>query len=336
MYRQNYGLHRPYIFATQILSSRKRYGSVFLMESILCQSEKIQQPLPLVVLGDASEVSPGLPQKSEQQGGTSKSPEEKREYLRKWRQEHRERCREYGRRDYRKRYDQIRAVRGTEEHKANLREYVRARRAAHPEIHKASLRRYRLNHPEYFREYSKHYAQRRRELYALHREEICAKARARSKTPGAKARVRLYNQRRRMEDIEFALAGRLRASMNRAFRRAWVKKPTRTEALLGCTIAEAKTHIESQFTNGMSWEHRKSFVIDHCVPVAAFDLRDSEEVKWAFNWRNLRPITSHENAVKSDKLPTPLPTWLPTHIAERVRQRAVKSAPPSHPTDAPS
>lgn len=109
--------------------------------------------------------------------------------------------------------------------------------------------------------------------------------------------------------------------MNRAFRRNWIEKPARTEALIGCTITEAKSHIEGQFVNGMSWQNRRSFVIDHLVPVAAFDLRDTEEVRWAFNWRNLRPITQHENAVKSDTLPSPLPDWLPAHISEKITER---------------
>lgn len=138
----------------------------------------------------------------------------------------------------------------------------------------------------------------------------------------------VYTRKRRRNDPNFALLGRLRATMNRAFRRNWIKKPARTESLLGCTISQAKAHIESQFVNGMDWKNRRSFVIDHFVPAAAFDVRDAEQAYWAFNWRNLRPITPHENAVKSDKLPNPLPSWLPPHIAARILSRSRR---PAHP-----
>lgn len=114
----------------------------------------------------------------------------------------------------------------------------------------------------------------------------------------------------------------MRATMNRAFRRNWIKKPARTEELLGCTIEEAKAHIENQFTEEMSWNNRMSFVIDHVIPVSAFDLRDQEEAMLAFNWKNLQPLTPHENATKQASVPSPLPDWIPSHIAARIIERA--------------
>lgn len=138
-----------------------------------------------------------------------------------------------------------------------------------------------------------------------------------------------YGRRRRINDIQFCIASRLRATMNRGFRRKWIGKPATTEELLGCTITEAKLHIENQFINGMSWDRRRSFVIDHIIPVAAFDLRDAEESKWAFNWRNLQPMNPHDNATKSDNIPNPFPSWLPEHIANRIRSRQPAPVPDS-------
>lgn len=199
------------------------------------------------------------------------------------------------------------------------REYYRVYRAKYPERHRAAVRRCKEKHREA-------HAARRRELYRLNREKILAVVGARNRTRKYRDRANAYLRRRRREHPQFLLADRLRASANRAFRRNWIKKPARTEALLGCTIAEAKAHIEAQFVNGMSWKDRASFVIDHVVPVVAFDLRDAEEVKWAFNWRNLQPITPHQNAVKSDTIPSPLPSWLPPHIAQRILARQVITA----------
>lgn len=191
-----------------------------------------------------------------------------------------------------------------------------------------------IRHPEYVRDPEKRNAARKKWLTNNRelRKKVALDWYYRNRPPlkereFAPTAPSLYLRQRRIRDNAFALAGRLRATMNRAFRRRWVKKPFRTESLLGCTVEEAKSHIERQFVNGMSWSNRGSFVIDHIIPVAAFDLRDTEESQFAFNWRNLRPITHHENAVKSDTLPDPLPSWLPSHIADRIRTRQ-----PKHPT----
>lgn len=144
-------------------------------------------------------------------------------------------------------------------------------------------------------------------------------------------RLAKYIRKRREENVQFAIASRMRSTINRAFRRQWIRKPEKTEILLGCSIEEAKAHIESQFVNGMCWSNRRSFVIDHVVPVVAFDLTIREEYLLAFNWKNIQPLYPHDNATKSRKLPVPLPDWLPDHIAKRITSRQ-----PAHPPDEPS
>lgn len=116
----------------------------------------------------------------------------------------------------------------------------------------------------------------------------------------------------------------LYGDINRSIRRQKATKSGRTETLIGCTIAELMTHLERQFTNGFSWENRASWHIDHFVPISVFDLKDTEEQKWAFNYRNLRPLDSRENQMKSNKLPCPLPSWIPAHIAQRIIERHEK------------
>ena len=248
--------------------------------------------------------------------------EKQREYHRNYHQTHKEKFREYGKKSYRKNHASIRAKRSTEEYRSKNIQFLKEWRAKNPERFKASLKRYRERNPEYFENYRKGYAARRRELYQLRKKEICARKCELAKIPENAAKIQSRIRQRRKEDPQFALADAMRSTMNRAFRRNWIEKPARTEALLGCTITEAKLHIEKQFVGEMSWSNRQSFVIDHWIPVAAFDLRDHEEAHLAFNWQNLRPITRHDNAVKSDTIPNPLPSWLPTYIAERIKERS--------------
>lgn len=132
---------------------------------------------------------------------------------------------------------------------------------------------------------------------------------------------RAYETKKRREDHNYVFMRRLRARQQCAFESQRLKKSSKTMVILGCTIDEAKAHISSQFKPGMSWDNRESFCIDHVVPIAVFDLRDAEEVALAFNWRNLQPLTHHENHIKYTTLPDPLPAWLPPHIAQRIKSR---------------
>ena len=42
--------------------------------------------------------------------------------------------------------------------------------------------------------------------------------------------------------------------------------------------------------------------IDHCLPIASFNLSDENDMKKCFNWINLRPMYSNENNSKNDKM----------------------------------
>jgi hypothetical protein len=287
-----------------------------------CDIEKTQQQLPL----EGAEESLDLQPKLQPQVGILRTPEAARKYHREWSKAHKEKIRGYNL-DYRKKnIDTILAKANTEEAKKKAKEYQRNYRSQFPERFKESLRRSYRKHREQRRADKKSpaYVARRLELYQLNRDKRRAQARAYSKKPEWRARCRAYFRRRRKESVQFALMDSLRATMNRAFRRNWLEKPARTEALIGCTIAAAKFHIESQFQPGMSWEDRRSFVIDHWCPVAAFNLEDPEEARLCFNWRNLQPLTRHVNAVKSDIIPNPLPDWIPAPIASRILRRMSK------------
>lgn len=51
-------------------------------------------------------------------------------------------------------------------------------------------------------------------------------------------------------------------------------KSASTIGLLGCTSEQAQFHIESQFTEGMTWNN---IHIDHIQPCASFNLKDESE-----------------------------------------------------------
>lgn len=244
-----------------------------------------------------------------------------KEYHRQYYQSHKEIWREYNRSEYRRNIASYRKRRGTKHYKAKQSALNKAYRDKNRDRIRRLNKRWAESHVEERRAYRMEYADRRRELYRINRDRILERKRELSKSDRYLERTRRYSQKRRATDICFALKDRMRAVLNRAFRRNWIRKPYRTEAMIGCSIGELKKYIENQFSESMSWDRRSTFVVDHHVPVAAFDLTDTEEALLAFNWKNLRPLTPLQNAQKSDAIPDPLPSWLPSHIASRIESR---------------
>jgi hypothetical protein len=73
--------------------------------------------------------------------------------------------------------------------------------------------------------------------------------------------------------------------------------------LLGCDFTFLKTHLEAQFTEGMTWKNYgiNGWEIDHIKPCCHFDLSKSEEQKNCFHYSNLRPLWYNENRSKAVK-----------------------------------
>ncbi len=96
---------------------------------------------------------------------------------------------------------------------------------------------------------------------------------------------------------------RMRALLRSVLVRKGIKKTSKTYTLLGYTGEELIQHLESQFTNGMSWDNMNEWHIDHIRPVASFnyDSTDHPDFKkcWALN--NLQPLWATDNIRKGDK-----------------------------------
>jgi hypothetical protein len=88
-------------------------------------------------------------------------------------------------------------------------------------------------------------------------------------------------------------------------------KTGKIDNLIGCTIEQLKTHLESQFKEGMNWElygnkrdengNLIGFHIDHIIPCSSFNLEIEEERKKCFHYTNLQPLWALENMSKGTK-----------------------------------
>jgi len=111
---------------------------------------------------------------------------------------------------------------------------------------------------------------------------------------------RQYQRNRLKTDIQFYLRHHISARMIDAIEGR--KKSASTVALLGCTIPELKSHLESLFALGMTWDNRGQWHIDHIRPCASFDLTDPLQQRQCFNFRNLQPLWAIDNYRKGNRI----------------------------------
>ena len=115
-----------------------------------------------------------------------------------------------------------------------------------------------------------------------------------------KERTRKYKRERYRTDPQFKLMHNLRRRILYALNGK--AKSASTLELLGCSIQQLKDHLESQFTEGMTWENQGQWHVDHIRPCSSFKLEDPEEQKKCCNFRNLQPLWAHDNLSKGAKL----------------------------------
>ena len=103
---------------------------------------------------------------------------------------------------------------------------------------------------------------------------------------------------RKLRDPGFRVLINLRGRLGAAMRGD--SKDATTRELVGIDIEGLLAHLESQFTEGMSWDSygRDGWHIDHIKPCALFDLADPEQQRECFHYTNLQPLWAEENLSK--------------------------------------
>lgn len=118
----------------------------------------------------------------------------------------------------------------------------------------------------------------------------------------AEASRRRYKKLFRV-DHAFTCKQVLKRSVKRLVRYTGARKKESSVTYLGCSMLEARAHIERQFVRGMSWSnYGTAWEIDHIMPLAAFDLTNKDHVAQAGHYTNLRPLWKYANRAKGDKI----------------------------------
>ena len=110
------------------------------------------------------------------------------------------------------------------------------------------------------------------------------------------------DNRVRRETPKGVISMRVRRSINHYLKKYKMSKGGKTFNLLGYTPLELANHIESQFTDGMSWDNTDKWHIDHIRPVASFnfDSTDHPDFKKCWSLDNLQPLWAEDNLSKGD------------------------------------
>ncbi len=145
----------------------------------------------------------------------------------------------------------------------------------------------------------------RREALAKRRAERKAYKESEAGRLETRKRVRAYENSKRRTSEQYKLARNVRNYIRCALKEKSAKKSARTFELVGCSIEALRTHIQSLFKDGMTWEAflEGRIHLDHKLPLAMFDLADPAQQKIAFCFENLQPLWAEDNQRKSDKLP---------------------------------
>lgn len=122
----------------------------------------------------------------------------------------------------------------------------------------------------------------------------------RYKNPDVRSRINMCRNERCKNDFLFNMIDRSRTRIKLAFRNRGFTKKSKASEILGCSWQELKEYIESKFVDGMNWENRHLWHIDHKIPLAT--AKTEEGVYKLCHYTNLQPLWAEDNLRKGSKL----------------------------------
>lgn len=205
----------------------------------------------------------------------------------------------------------------------------RIHRLTNLDRHKLKDKRYAEDNKEKIKAYQAEYRERKKESISAQRKAYREKNKGKirhsyqawklaNREKLSKIRAEYYEKNRsriiarnsnfrseaRKKDPKVAVADRLRRRIAHSMARRGMVKKSKTCDIIGCSWEELANHIESQFKDGMNWDNRNQWHIDHIIPLASAEtVSDVERLN---HYTNLQPLWAKENLSKGAKLPEEL------------------------------
>lgn len=194
-------------------------------------------------------------------------------------------------------------------------------RAKSPEAEVKRCREWWLKNKDKARQACKNWYNKNKEKRKQDWQEWYRKHPNRSRDVYRKNAEKIKKQKlaKRKSDPVYALKLIIRNRMKHGFAKKSLPKNSTTESIIKCSWEQMKDHIEGLFLEGMNWDNKGKWHIDHIVPLnIAFTEAD---VMTLNHWTNMRPLWGRDNLSKGAKLPDSLPDY----IDESVRALWIKA-----------
>ena len=141
-----------------------------------------------------------------------------------------------------------------------------------------------------------------RAYYERNREKLLERSNQyyKDNADSVKARNYKYYKMKMETDPTYKLTQYMRSRVRNAINKNSGTKRDRTFELVGCSAEQLKLKLESQFTEGMTWENYGEWHVDHIRPCNSFNLSLDKDQKACFHHTNLQPLWAADNIRKSD------------------------------------
>ena len=115
---------------------------------------------------------------------------------------------------------------------------------------------------------------------------------------------RNYEKLRKDNDPIYKLINNFRTAIYQVLKENNVQKNGHYFEILNYSPDELINHLETQFTDGMTWENYGRWHVDHIRPISSFNINQigDEEFMKCWSLENLQPLWGEDNIRKSNKM----------------------------------
>lgn len=115
---------------------------------------------------------------------------------------------------------------------------------------------------------------------------------------------RKYEKNRKDTDPLYKLINNFRTAIYQVLKENNINKNGHYFEILKYTPEDLISHLETKFTNGMTWDNYGEWHVDHIKPISSYvilEIGDDEFMNcWSLN--NLQPLWGKENLIKSNRI----------------------------------
>ena len=162
---------------------------------------------------------------------------------------------------------------------------------------------------EYFKDKNKKYHRKRWDSDLEHREKVNNSSKKRFqrlyhndeefKQKVIDKQVNYHRDRCKTDEL-YKFKTDIRKVVYSAFKRKGHDKNFKSRQILGEEWGVIKDYIESQFSEGMTWDNYGEWVFDHKIPISI--CQTDEEVIRLNHYTNFQPLWHKDNLIKRDKI----------------------------------